>query len=135
MDRMTIKRRIQTRVKRSKRTVFLRSDFKNIADYDQVGRVLRNLIKEGLLMKIGYGLYVRSRINRINGKIMPDNPAGADGVMIEAMERLGVDYQLDEFSNQSLSAEFQVPAKIKIILKSPRFTRKISVGTQLVNAD
>lgn len=133
---MTIQRRIQTRVKRSKRSVFLRSDFKDIADYDQVGRVLRNLVKEGLLMKIGYGLYVRSRINRINGKIMPDNPAGADGVMIEAMEKLGVDYRFDEYSNQSLSGKStQVPAKIKIIPKSPRFKRKISVGTQLVNAD
>ena len=133
---MTIQSRIQTRVKRSKRSVFLRSDFKDIADYDQVGRGLRNLVREGLLMKIGYGLYVRARVNRITGNLMPDNPAGADGVVIEVMEKLGVDYQFDELSNLNFSGNStQIPAKVKITPKSARFTRKIAVGTQLVNAD
>lgn len=76
---MTIQDRIQTRVKRSKRSVFLRSDFTDIADYDQVGRGLRILVREGLLLKIDYGPYVRARINRITGQLMPDNPAGKDG--------------------------------------------------------
>lgn len=131
---MTIQDKLQTRVKRSKRSVFLRSDFADIADYDQVGRGLRNLVREGLLMKIGYGLYVRARVNRITGKLMPDNPAGADGVLIEAMDRLGVEYQFDELSRMNLSGEStQIPANVKITPKSSRFTRKISVGKQCVN--
>ncbi len=133
---MTIQSRIQTRIKRSKRSVFLRSDFKDIADYDQIGRGLRNLVRDGLLMKIGYGLYARARVNRITGKLMPDNAAGADGVVIEAMEKLGVDYKFDGLSSLNFSGDStQVPAKVKIIPKSSRFTRKIAVGTQLVNAD
>ena len=133
---MTIQGRIQTRVKRSKRSVFLRSDFKDIADYDQVGRALRKLVRDGLLMRIGYGLYVRARVNRITGGQMPDNPAGADGVVIEAMEKLGVDYQFDKLSQMNLSGDStQIPARIKITPKNPRFTRKIAVGKQHVNAD
>ena len=133
---MTIQNRIQTRVKRSKRSVFLRSDFKDIAGYDQIGRGLKNLVREGLLMKIGYGLYVRARVNRITGKLMPDNAAGADGVVIEAMEKLGVDYQFDDLSKLNFSGDStQIPAKVIITPKSARFTRKIAVGTQLVNAD
>lgn len=131
---MTIQDRLETRIKRAKRSVFLRSDFADIADYDQVGRGLRNLVRDGLLLKIGYGLYVRARVNRITGTLMPDNPAGNDGVLIEAMERLGVDYQLDELSLKSLSGEStQIPASVKIIPKSSRFTRKIAVGKQRVN--
>ncbi|MAD74540.1 MAG: S-adenosylhomocysteine hydrolase [Rheinheimera sp.] len=131
---MTILDRLQTRVKRAKRSVFLRSDFTGIADYDQVGRGLRSLVQEGLLLKIGYGLYARARVNRITGQLMPDNPAGNDGVLIEAMERLGVDYQLDSLSLKSLSGEStQIPASVKIIPKSSRFTRKIAVGKQRVN--
>ncbi len=38
---MIIKERIQVRLKRSKRYVFIREDFKDIAGYDQVGRILR----------------------------------------------------------------------------------------------
>jgi hypothetical protein len=41
---MTILKRVQARVKRSKSSVFLRSDFQDIADYDQVGRALRLLV-------------------------------------------------------------------------------------------
>jgi hypothetical protein len=132
---MTINRKVQTRVKRSKASVFLRSDFKDIADYDQVGRALRELVQEGLLIKIGYGLYARARINRITGNVMADNPAGPDGVVIEAMEKLGVEYQLDDLSRMNLSGDStQIPAKVKIIPKSIRFTRKIAIGTQFVNA-
>ncbi len=131
---MTIQDRLETRIKRAKRSVFLRSDFADIAEYDQVGRGLRNLVRDGLLLKIGYGLYVRARVNRITGTLMPDNPAGNDGVLIEAMERLGVDYQLDDLSLKSLSGEStQIPASVKIIPKSSRFTRKIAVGKQRVN--
>ncbi|TPE55352.1 S-adenosylhomocysteine hydrolase [Maribrevibacterium harenarium] len=131
---MTIQSRIQYRVKRSKRSVFMRSDFKDIADYDQVGRCLRQLVSEGLLIKISYGLYVRARINRITGKPMPDNPAGSDGVMMEALERLNVAYSVDEVSQSSLSGNStQIPAKIKVTPSSPRFTRKIKVGSQSVN--
>jgi hypothetical protein len=132
---MTINRKVQTRVKRSKGSVFLRSDFKDIADYDQVGRALRELVQEGLLIKIGYGLYARARINRITGNVMADNPSGSDGVVIEAMEKLGVEYQLDDLSRMNLSGDStQIPAKVKIIPKKTRFTRKIAIGKQFVNA-
>lgn len=132
---MTINRKVQTRVKRSKGSVFLRSNFKDIADYDQVGRALRELVQEGLLIKIGYGLYARARINRITGSAMADNPSGSDGVVIEAMEKLGVEYQLDDLSRMNLSGDStQIPAKVKIIPKNTRFTRKIAIGKQFVNA-
>jgi hypothetical protein len=131
---MTILDRVKTRVRRSKRSVFLRADFTDIADYDQVGRALRTLVREGNVMKIGYGLYVRARENRITGKLMADNPAGTDGVMIEVMEKLGVEYQLDELSSMNMVGEStQIPANIKIRPKSPRFKRKIIVGNQRVN--
>ena len=57
-------------------------------------------------------------------------------MVIEAMEKLGVDYQFDDLSNLNFSGNStQIPAKVKITPKSARFTRKIAVGTQLVNAD
>lgn len=50
---MTTKVRIQFRLNRSKRYVFIRSDFDDIAGYDQIGKVLRELVKEGQLLKVG----------------------------------------------------------------------------------
>ncbi|CAI2155979.1 Uncharacterised protein [Serratia fonticola] len=48
---MTTTARVQSRLKRSKSYVFTRDDFKDPAGYDQIGRALRELIKEGLLLK------------------------------------------------------------------------------------
>lgn len=50
---MTTKDRIQSRLNRSKRYVFTRDDFRDIAGYDQVGRALRTLVNEGKLMNYG----------------------------------------------------------------------------------
>jgi hypothetical protein len=62
---MTIKTRIQMRIKRSRRYVFMRDDFNDIANYDQIGRVLRNLVQEGELIKVGYGIYTKARKTKL----------------------------------------------------------------------
>ena len=72
---MSIKARIQKRLSRSKRYVFLRADFRDIAGYDQVGRTLRDLVKDGELLKVGYGVYTKARKNSITGKLMPACPS------------------------------------------------------------
>jgi hypothetical protein len=73
--------------------VFTRKDFNDLAGYDKVGRVLRELVKEGQLMKVGYGVYTKARQNTITGKLMPTVPGRwFAAVVIEALERLKVDY-------------------------------------------
>ena len=57
---MPIKVRMQKRLSRSKRYVFMRADFKDIAGYDQIGRVLRDLVESGELLKVGYGVYTKA---------------------------------------------------------------------------
>ena len=131
---MTIASKVTTRINRSKRYVFERADFADIASYDQVGRVLKKLVDSGQLLRIGYGLYTKARENRITGKLMPASPAGADGVILEAIEKLGVEYQFDEFTQLSLEGEsLQVPASFKIMTNS-RFKRKIVVNNSAINA-
>lgn len=50
-----------------KRNVFTRKDFIALGGYDQVGRALLSLTREGKLIRIGYGLYAKARKNRITG--------------------------------------------------------------------
>lgn len=132
---MTIANKVQVRISRSKRYVFARADFSDIAGYDQVGRELRKFVESGLLIRIGYGLYTKARINSITGKTMPASPGGADGVILEAIEKLGVDYKFDDFSQRSINGDsLQVPASFQIIT-SNRFKRKIVVSNRAINAD
>lgn len=70
----TLESRISYRIKRSKAHVFLRKDFDDIGGYDQVGRILRNLVKKKVLINIGYGAYARTRKSSVTGKYIPEKP-------------------------------------------------------------
>ena len=131
---MSIKARIQKRLSRSKRYVFVRADFKDIAGYDQVGRVLCGLVKSGELLKVGYGVYTKARKNPITGRLMPACPGGSDAVILEALERLNIGYSLGRSSTKYLSGEStQIPAYTQI--QTPyRFKRRLSVGSSRLNA-
>jgi len=58
---MTIASKVKMRINRSKRFVFSRADFTDIAGYDQVGRELKKLVDAGNLLRIGYGLYTKAK--------------------------------------------------------------------------
>ena len=132
---MTIKRRMQTRLQRSKRYVFTRDDFSDLAGYDQVGRVLRELVKDGALLKIGYGLYTKAKRNSITGNLMPTCPAGSEVVILEALDRLKVDYTLDDNSTLYLSGQStQIPAFIKLHI-SGRFSRRLVISHSRLNLE
>lgn len=130
---MTTKDRIQFRLKRSKRYVFFRSDFDDIAGYDQIGRALRELVKEGQLLKVGYGVYTKARQNVVTGKLMPASPGGSAAVIIETLDRLKIDYLLvGATSAYNSGKSTQIPASLEIKI-SPRFKRRLSVGNSQLN--
>ncbi len=70
----TLEGKIAYRVKRSKTPVFVRDDFKDIGGYDQVGRILRGLVKKNLLISLGYGTYARSKRSIVSGAVVPERP-------------------------------------------------------------
>ena len=130
---MPVKVRMQKRLSRSKRYVFMRADFKDIAGYDQIGRVLRDLVESGELLKVGYGVYTKARKNPITGRIMPACPGGSDAVILEVLERLDVGYSFGRSSAKYLSGEStQIPAYTQI--ETPyRFKRRLSIGNSRLN--
>ena len=57
----TLEDRLLKRIDRKRGDVFLRADFEDLGGYDQVGRVLRELVRKGRLVRVGQGLYARVR--------------------------------------------------------------------------
>lgn len=47
------------------------SDFFYLSDRDQVGRALRQLTKEEFLVRVGYGVYVKTFVSKYTGKSLP----------------------------------------------------------------
>ena len=125
---ITIKQKIEDKISRAwKRHVFARKDFINLGEYDQVGRALLTLTKEGRLIRIGYGLYAKARPNRITGLPMFSAPGGFDQVAKEALSLLKVQWKPSDSEQAYNNGSTQIPANASICILG-RFNRVI--GTE-----
>lgn len=86
--RETLESQVIKRIERKRSDVFLRADFDDLAGYDQIGRVLRQFVHAGRLVKIGSGLYARARPSTLDGK--PTPVKGLRALTEEALRRLGI---------------------------------------------
>lgn len=125
MAKTCLKQKVELKLNRSKHEVFLRSDFKSLGGYSQIGRVLRQLIGEGKLIKISHGLYAKARLNRITGKPMPASLGGFTAVAQEALDRLGVQWQPSKATLAYNAGSTQVPVNTIVAMKK-RINRKIA---------
>ncbi|MBM3468337.1 MAG: hypothetical protein FJX71_02750 [Alphaproteobacteria bacterium] len=119
-----LEEKIQDYISRKRRLVFLRSDFEEIcSDYDQVGRALKKLVRKGKLIRTGYGLYAKTKISKVSGKIIPCAPISTIGRV--SLKRLNIKMgqsRAERAYNRGIST--QVPTGRVVAVKG-RITRKI----------
>jgi len=118
----SLETRIIDRIERKSGDVFLRSDFKDLGGYDQVGRVLRGLVRKGRLLRIGQGLYTRAVKSPFS-----DNPVPPKGLatLEEALERVGVEIVQTRMERDYNSGKTtQVPTG-RVVAVRRRVRRKI----------
>lgn len=119
----TLKTRIQKRIGSKRGDVFLRADFADLGNYDQVGRALRQLVKQGQLLKLGQGLYTRAKPSLIDGKPAPVK--GFRTLAAEALDRLGIETMPTRLEKAySAGQTTQVPAG-RVVAVTKRVRRKI----------
>lgn len=87
-NRVTLEKKILKRIARKPGNVLLRDDFRDLGGYDQVGRGLRLLVEQGKLIKIGYGLYAKTKISPLTKQSVPTATLPRLGK--EALDRLKV---------------------------------------------
>lgn len=122
-----IKEKIKNKINNSKKYVFFKSDFKKY-NSSTVYKVLNELINEEKIKRVSKGIYVKTRINNITGKIMFSHPNGKNGLYIEILNKLNVKYEFDEFSKDYMEGKStQIPANIKIVILDKNFKRKIDL--------
>ncbi|MAO39221.1 MAG: hypothetical protein CMK70_03080 [Pseudohongiella sp.] len=120
----TLESKVAYRIKRRRDSIFMREDFEDLGGYDQVGRVLRGLVKDGLIIKAGYGLYVRAKKSSLSGKTIPE--IGLQEIASTALSRLGVKTAPtigEKEYNQGLTT--QVPSGRQVKIVKGRCSRKI----------
>lgn len=71
----TPRERIETRIARKRGDdVFLPREFRDLGGEDQVLRVLRILVREKRLVRLGYGVYGRAIVSRLSRRPHPLQP-------------------------------------------------------------
>ena len=132
-DRKTLREKVETRIARKRDNVFLTREFRDLGGEDQVLRVLRTLVREKRLLRLGYGVYGRAFISSMSGAPVLYSPDGFAGAARQALTKLGVPWEPSEAEkayNEGRST--QVPVNPVVRVKG-RFARQLRYGnTELV---
>ena len=127
--RKTLREKIESRIARKRGdSVFLTREFTGLADEDQVLRALRGLVRDGRLVRLGYGVYGRAVPSRLSGQPMLYSPNGFIGAARQALDKLGVAWEPTEAErayNEGRST--QVPVNPVVRVKG-RFRRHLRYG-------
>lgn len=125
----TLREKIEQRMaRRPDDAVFLPREFTDLADEDQVLRALRGLMKDSRLVRLGYGVYGRAVPSRIDGKPMLYSRGGFLGAARQALDKLGVEWELTEAQqayNEGRSTQLPVNPVVRV---KGRFSRHLRYG-------
>src|SRR5882672_6973621 len=96
-QQQTLRQRIEARIARKRdEDVFLPREFRDLGGEDQVLRVLRSLVLEKHLIRLGYGVYGRAIVSRLSGEPILYSPNGFLGAARQALTKLGVAWESTE---------------------------------------
>ena len=124
--RRTLREKIETRIASKKDdSVFLTREFASLGGEDQVLRALRGLVRDGKLVRLGYGVYGRAIVSRLSGEALLYSPGGFRGASREALTKLGVKWQPTE-SEQAYNEgrSTQIPFNPVLRVRG-RFSRRL----------
>lgn len=109
----------------------MRADFKSMGSQSQITRALKDLIAEGKIVRLGYGVYAKARPSVLSGKPVPRVTLAE--LAQEALIKMGIEPKLGRA--QAAYAEGRtpdVPMHTAFNTGKHRISRKITVGLQTV---
>lgn len=125
----TLREKIEARIARKTgEDVFLTREFTDLGGDDQVLRALRGLMREGHLVRLGYGVYGRAFKSRLSGKPVLQSSNGFISAARQALDKLGVEWEPTESErayNEGRST--QIPLNPVVRVKG-RFSRQLRYG-------
>ena len=129
-----LRQRIEDRIaRRAGEDVFLPREFADLSGETQVARALHGLVRDGKLVRLGYGVYGRAIISRLSGKPILFSANGLASAARQALDKLGVEWEPTEWErayNEDRST--QIPVRPVLRVKG-RFSRRLRDGdTELV---
>ncbi|GHT96081.1 hypothetical protein FACS1894122_14130 [Alphaproteobacteria bacterium] len=125
----TVKDRILERIKRSRYSVFIPTDFEDITSYPQLLRALKLLTKEQKIVRFGYGAYAKAEVNPLNNKVYPVRDMLS--ILQELFKKLKIKWDYSEsLQAYNEGKTTQIPVKKLLVIKD-RFARKLNGAQEL----
>ena len=123
--RTTLRQRVEARIAKRRDDAFLTREFLDLGGRRQVLRALRQLIEQGKLIRLGYGVYGRSEFSPLTGEPMLAGE-GFGAVTRRVLDKLKVAWEPNRWErayNEGRST--QVPMTPRVRLRASRFSRKL----------
>jgi hypothetical protein len=135
MANSRILEKIVERIESSDRNVLLRKDFADLGSGSQVGRCLRKLTEEQKLVRVGLGIYAKTKVYDeppFVGKIYMCQPL--PDIAKEALQRLGVEVVPAQCDREYAEGRTtQVPTGRRLGIKGRKTSRRIGYKGVCVN--
>lgn len=127
----TTKTKMAMSISSSQSDVFLRSYFDRFGSPSRVTRAIQELIKNGKIVRLGYGVYAKARPSSIDGKPVPRKVL--ESLVEEALTALSVKFELGSArADYAAGRTTQIPTAVIIKPQNSRIQRKISLGSREV---
>lgn len=128
---MKVEERILRSIQRRKGNIILRSELANMGSATQVSEALKALQNKGVLVRIGTGIYARTRVSSVTGAVIP---AGSlETLASEALKKMRVPVLVSKVAAEYNSRKTtQLPGSFVANTGRRRITRKIAVGGRTV---
>lgn len=128
---MILFERMKRAIALRKDDVFLRVEFAKMASVAQVSRALRRLMDDGIIVKLGVGVYAKAKKSVLSGNPIPVRPLGV--LAPQALKKMGVElFVSPAVAEYNAGRTTQIPAGNVINTGERRITRKLAFGQQRV---
>lgn len=128
----TVRDRVWDAIQNDGGAVVLRREFIGLASLSAIDRAISALCAEGLLYRIGTGIYARTRTSSVTGALIP---AGSlESLAGEALQKLGVEFRASRATRAyNERRTTQLPGTIVVNVGGRRISRRIEVGGRRLN--
>lgn len=120
---MTLFERMKRSIANMKGEVVLTRELLKLGEKSNVARCIRKCLENGILYKIGFGVYAKAEILS-SGYIVP-RCASLRTLACQAMDKLGIEYELGELERDYNNGSTQIPARVSFDVFDQKITRKI----------
>ena len=128
---MNLEARIKQAIQRRRSPVILRAELRSLCSSSQLSAALRTLQDQGVLVRIGVGIYAKAKPSVLSGKPIPISTL--EVLVPLALQKLGVKVQASRRAREYNSGSTtQVPVGLIVNVGERRITRKIGFNGKFV---